>query len=241
MKHLLKSTALIGMLFIMLTAVAQPRLGGFTGNSNFMNIHMLTKQLDLTADQVTAIKALLEAQKEEIRALRTAGGDQQTQLEAVRKIKDETEAKILELLTAEQVAKYNELLEKKKTRDQLTPQSSASAGGYIGYLDRQLDLADEQKTAIETILENQRNETKELRRSGNLNNDREAIKAEVERIRDETEAAIKALLTPEQLVTYNEILDRRKSGGKMMNQNDLGGKKMNKKIVPSKKGSLKNQ
>lgn len=242
MKHLLKSAALIGMLFIMLTAVAQPRQGGFTGNSNFMNIHMLTKHLDLTDDQVTAIKALLEAQKDDIRALRTAGGDQQTQLEAVRKIKDETEAKILELLTAEQVAKYNELLEKKKTRDQLTPQPMATSGGFVGYLDRQLDLTDDQKTAIGAILENQRNETKELRRSGTVNGDREAIKAEVERIREETETAIKALLTPEQLVTYNEILDRRKrGGGKMMNQNDLGGKKMNKKLVAPKKGSLKNQ
>jgi len=244
MKHVLKSAALFGMLFFMIAAVAQPRQGGFTGNSNFMNIHMLTKHLDLTDDQVTAIKALLEAQKDEIRALRTAGGDRQTQLEAVRKIKDETEAKIVELLTAEQVVKYNELLEKQKTRDQITSQPTATGGGYAGFLDRQLDLTEEQETAIRAILENQRNEIKDLRRSGNLNDDRETIKAEVERIREEVEAAIKALLTPEQLVAYNEILDRRnvRGGGKMINPNDLGGKKMNKQLVPpNKKGAIKNK
>jgi len=241
MKHVLKSTALIGMLFFMLTAVAQPRQGGFTGNSNFMNIHMLTKHLDLTDDQVTAIKAILEAQKDEIRAVRTAGGDRDAQLKAVRDIKDATEAKILELLTAEQLAKYNQLLEKQGTRGQLTPQSTATSGGLLGMLDRQLDLTDEQEAAVQAILENQRNQIKVLRRSGDINADRDAIKAEVERIREETETAIKALLTPEQLVTYNEILDRRKfrGGGKTLNPKDIGGKKMKGALSPSKKGSLK--
>ncbi len=241
MKHVLKSATLIAMLFVMLTADAQPRMGGFTGNSNFMNIHMLTKQLDLTADQVTAIKALLEAQKEEIKAVRTAGGDRDAQLKAVREIKDATEAKILELLTPEQLVKYNELLEKQKDRGQQTAQPMATGGGLLGMLDRQLNLNEEQEAAIGAILENQRNEIKALRRSGNLNADREAIMAEVNRIRTETENAIKAELTPEQLVTYNEILERRKlrGGGKTLNPNDLGGKKMKGQLSPSKKGTLK--
>jgi len=241
MKRILKSVALFAMLFFTVIAVAQPRQGGFTGNSNFMNIHMLTKHLDLTEEQVTAIEALLEAQKEEIKALRTSGGDRQAQLEAVRKIKDETEAKILELLTEEQLVKYNELLEKQGTRGQVTPQVMPVGGGYIGYLDRHLDLTDEQETAIQTILEDQRNQMKALRRNGHENADREEIKAEFERIREETETAIKALLTPEQLTAYDELLSKRniRGGGKMLNPNDLGGKKMKGKLIPNKKGSLK--
>lgn len=239
MKHVLKSATLLVMLFFMLTAVAQPREAGITANNNFMNIHMLTKHLDLTDDQVSAIKAIMDAQKDEIKALRTAGGDREAQLEAIRKIKQETETQILALLTPEQLAKYNELLEKKKNRGQLTASPTATGGGLIGMLDRQLDLNDEQETAIKEILENQRNEISALRRSGSLNADRDAIKAEVERIRTETETAIKALLTPEQLVTYNEILDRRKlrGGGKVLNPNDIGGQKMQGKVSPAKKGS----
>lgn len=241
MKHVLKSATLCVMLFFMLTAVAQPR-EGITANNNFMNIHMLTKHLDLTDDQVAAIKAIMDAQKDEIRAVRTAGGDREAQLEAVRKIKQETETQILALLTPEQLAKYNELLEKKKTRGNLTASPTANGGGLLGMLDRQLDLNEEQEAAIKEILENQRNEISTLRRSSsNLNADRDAIRAEVERIRGETETAIKALLTPEQLVTYNEILDRRKlrGGGKVLNPNDIGGKKMQGKVSPGKKGKLK--
>lgn len=239
MKHLLKSATLLVMLFFMLTAVAQPREAGITANSNFMNIFMLTKHLDLTEDQITAIKALMEAQKDEIKALRTAGGDRETQLEAIQKIKQETETQILALLTPEQLAKYNELLEKKKTRGNLTAAPTATGGGLIGMLDRQLDLTDEQEAAIKEILENQRDEISTLRRGDNVNVDRDAIRAEVERIRGETEEAIKALLTPEQLVTYSEILDRRnfRGGGKMLNPNDISGKKMQGKVSP--KGKLK--
>lgn len=210
MKHVLKSAALFGMLFIMLTAVAQPREGGITGNNNFMNIFMLSKQLDLTDDQVTAIKAIMKAQMEEIKAVRTAGGDRTAQLKAVGEIKDATEAKILALLTPEQWTKFNELLEKQGTRGgQLTPQTMATGGGLLDMLARQLDLTDEQEASIMVILENGKEQIKVLRRSDSVNSDRAAIRAEVERIREETETAIKALLNPEQLVTYNEILDRR--------------------------------
>jgi len=212
MKHVLKSAALFGMLFIMLTAVAQPREGGTTGNNNFMNIFMFTKQLDLTGDQVKAIKALMKAQNEEIKAVRTAGGDRAAQLKAVRAIKDATEAKILVLLTSEQWTKFNELLEKQGTGGgQLRPQTRATGGGLLGMLDRQLDLTDEQEASIMVILENGKEQIKNLEIRGSVNADKEANRAEVERIREETETAIKAWLNPDQLVTYNEILDRRNS------------------------------
>jgi len=242
MKQVLKTTTLFVMLFFTVAAIAQTREGGITGNSNFMNIHMLTKHLDLTDEQVTAIKAIMEEQKEAITSLRsTVADDRDAMLKAVREIKDETEAKILALLTPEQLAKYNELLEKQKGRDKDNFNTvQGSGGGYIGYLNRYLDLTDEQAEAIETILEQQRTEIASIRRSaGGENVDRDAIRTDVERIRTQTETGIKALLTPEQLEIYSQILDRRnnRGGGKMLNPKDFGG---GKKIqeAPSK-GSKK--
>lgn len=249
MKHLLKSVSILAMLFFVVVAVGQNR-EGLTANNNFINIHMLTKHLDLTQDQVDAIDELMQAQNQQIRDLRTTGGiavnDREAFLAAVREIKAETEANILKIFTPEQLTTYNQLLVKQADRVKGHNNNIAQGnngirgglGGQIGMLDRQLDLTDEQLETIKEILANQREKMVSIRTSVGENPDRDAIKARLQSIRTETENAIKTILTAEQLVIYNEILDKRNNrGGKTLNPGQLDGQKIKGNKIKSEKGS----
>jgi Spy/CpxP family protein refolding chaperone len=85
---------------------------------------MLTHRLNLTAEQQTGVKALLEQQNTQIMALRTKTPSEQAtpptpearaaerkQMEAIR---DETDTKITALLNDEQKKTYSDMLAQRK-------------------------------------------------------------------------------------------------------------------------------
>lgn len=89
-------------------------------------LRMLTRQLSLTADQQTGVKALLDQQATQMKALRAksqAQSDDSATPEArearraqVEQIRDETDTKISALLNDEQKAKFTKLIERRKAR-----------------------------------------------------------------------------------------------------------------------------
>jgi len=84
----------------------------------------LAEELNLTAEQKTKIEAALKAQAETIRGLRDATPEvRREKMQAVRK---EMEAKMKEILTAEQYAKWE------KTRQQRGPAGQGRRGGPGG-------------------------------------------------------------------------------------------------------------
>ena len=83
-----------------------PRQGGMRGNQ----VDFLTKQLNLTPDQVTQVKAIDEDTWKQMKALRddtsTAGPDKRTKMMDIHKA---SQSKIRALLTADQQTKFDAL------------------------------------------------------------------------------------------------------------------------------------
>lgn len=89
-------------------------------------LRMLTRQLSLTADQQTGVKALLEQQATQIKALhdkfQAESGDnatpetRQAHRAQVEQIRDETNSKISALLDDTQKAEFTRLIERRKAR-----------------------------------------------------------------------------------------------------------------------------
>jgi len=97
------------------------------GGSPQRQLAMLTHRLNLTADQQTGVKALLEQQSTQFKALRPALPSESSTpptpeaLAAVHKqfdaIRDETDTKIASLLNDEQKKTYAEIVAKRKAAE----------------------------------------------------------------------------------------------------------------------------
>jgi Spy/CpxP family protein refolding chaperone len=89
-------------------------------------LHMLTRQLSLTADQQTGVKTLLDQQQEQMKALRAkfkndspedvTPDQRQARRAQAEQIRDETDTKISALLDDTQKAKFSKLIERRKAR-----------------------------------------------------------------------------------------------------------------------------
>ncbi len=78
-------------------------------------VQLLDKAVTLTDDQKTKVKAIYEDQDKQAKALFEASkGDRKTAFEGIRKLQDETNKKIKELLTTEQQTKFTKFLEESK-------------------------------------------------------------------------------------------------------------------------------
>lgn len=73
----------------------------------------LKQVLELTDDQVAQLKKIGEETRAALNALRNKEGDRESKREAMRKIQDDTKAKVDAVLTAEQKAKLAELRKKR--------------------------------------------------------------------------------------------------------------------------------
>ena len=97
--------------------------GGGMGNPE-RQLEMMTKQLNLTPDQVTQIKAIQEDGRKQAMAMRddTAGPDRRAKMMAMR---DAEQAKVKAVLTEDQKPKYETMLARQRERQ-------ANGGGYGG-------------------------------------------------------------------------------------------------------------
>jgi hypothetical protein len=94
------------------TPAAPPAVGqNGPGVRGRLTIEQLTKELTLTDGQKPKVKAVLDDQQQKSQALRTdtslTPADRRTKTKAIR---DEATAKLKEILTADQFAKYQKLL-----------------------------------------------------------------------------------------------------------------------------------
>jgi Spy/CpxP family protein refolding chaperone len=84
-----------------------PPAGQRGGGNRMMNIDTLKKQLDLSDDQVAKVKPILEDMQKQMQALRADTTLSQTDRRAkMKEIRDGEAAKLKEVLTADQYAKW---------------------------------------------------------------------------------------------------------------------------------------
>lgn len=99
----------------------------------------LTEQLELNAEQAGQIRDLLDAQNEQSRELieqARASGQGRSAFGAMRErmmeLREGTDAKIKEILSAEQMARYEEIVAKQRTERRRRRGSGGAPGGKRG-------------------------------------------------------------------------------------------------------------
>ena len=77
----------------------------------------LQTQLKLTDDQTAKVTAIFTAQAKSMDSVRTAAnGDRQAMMQAMRPMRQATEKKIKEVLTADQAAEYDKMMAARRSR-----------------------------------------------------------------------------------------------------------------------------
>ncbi len=77
----------------------------------------LTEELNLTEDQQTAIKSIMEDAKEKIDDIRENNtGDRRTIMQEMKNIMDDTNERIREELNEDQIERFDELVEEQKSK-----------------------------------------------------------------------------------------------------------------------------
>ena len=182
-------------------AAQRPNRGqqGEPGAALLQRVHEQIANLDLTEEQKAQVEKLLAGVKEQVEALRAdaqANKLPQTELrQRMQALMQETRKKVMEVLTPEQ---------KQKAREQM------AEAGPLGMLERiqkmtaELNVTDDQKTKIQAIITDVRDQAKGIREKAQ--GDRQAAMQEMQKLVRESREKIMQLLTPEQSQKLADLL-----------------------------------
>ncbi len=83
---------------------------------------MLTQQLNLTSDQQTQIKPILENESQQMQSLRSDSSlSQQDRMSKMQAIRETTNSQIKPILTADQQTKWQQMMDRRGHRGGMTP------------------------------------------------------------------------------------------------------------------------
>lgn len=163
-------------------------------------LDQLARLLELTPDQVSQARIIVHNAQQALRQAVETIRDREKLKEAVEAIFQRADAQFRSLLTREQLAKYNEL----KNRG-AQPKLPYPLPALLDQLARLLNLTPDQLEQARVVV---RRAEAALKDAFGSQTDREELRATVESILQRTEAAFKAILTPEQLRTYEQWKQR---------------------------------
>jgi len=175
-----------GMLAISATTQAR-------GNDH-QRLDWLVEQLELNSDQSTAVGHLLEAHREQMQSIDRHGENGRPSDQAgdqARSARQALHEEINAVLTEQQQAEFAGLLEARRQHGRRDRRMGYSMGYFIAALDS-LDVSDDQRQAIQTLVQDQHAQ-------GQIQ--RQAFRAELE-----------SILTEEQLAELDAMRDKRASG-----------------------------
>jgi periplasmic protein CpxP/Spy len=193
----------------------------------------LTQELSLTADQQTKVKELLTAQQAN-RKPKTNKGEQMTE-EQRAAIKEERKAekaafdtKMMNILTAEQQATYKNMAREKKQEGKeqknkgkkgKSDKADHHKGGVaqkVAKMTEDLNLSSEQQKQMTELFNSQKEDRKANGKpmKDMSDEEKEQYKADRKAERAAFDAKVEAILTPEQLVIYQQKKGEYKSDKK---------------------------
>jgi Spy/CpxP family protein refolding chaperone len=185
-------------------------------------VQILTDRLDLTEEQVKAIRPIVTEKKQKISEIRNEiGTDRRAGRAEIRKLRWDTEMKLGEILTAEQIDRYLELKQEQREKKYRGTFRGAKMGGglnktpeqVIERLRSRLDLTDEQAVDIGPIIQESMEKKRAIfdrYRDENIKA-RESIRNEMQNIGDETHAQLSTILTDEQMEELNAIQEEKRA------------------------------
>ena len=180
-----------------------------------VKVNRLKNSLNLTEEQTTDLRIILQNAVKQAANIRDLNkGNAEAIKIAISDLDKETDQQIQNILTPEQLKKYQTI------KERVTP-TSGSADREISALKERLKLTDEQVAQIQPILESFREQMQEMRE--NSGGDREQMRSQMRSIMQERDKKIEAVLTESQQKEYQKyIQERREEWGKRRGQR--GGK-----------------
>ena len=166
--------------------------------------------LELTDTQREEIEAIIGAYRDAMRELRsgTDSSDRDSFREQLAGMREAMQEEIEAVLDAGQLARLEELRDErhKVRRERHAEWAELRLARHIDFLARVLDLDDAQQVQFSDILTASQAQRQELRSTARENGTpHEDVRAEAERIREETQSALRELLTADQATLYDAI------------------------------------
>jgi Spy/CpxP family protein refolding chaperone len=156
-------------------------------------------KLDLTEQQKTEIEKILAGVKDQVEALRADARANKVPLADLRDrmqtLLQETRQKTMQVLTPEQ---------RQKVREQMAEVGPLAILERLQKVAAELNLTDDQKTGIQAIVADAREQAKGIREKAQA--DRQAAMQDLQKLLRESREKIVQLLTPEQSQKLTELL-----------------------------------
>jgi len=170
-------------------------------------IERLTERLDLTEQQKSTVQSYLEDQRSQMEVLRNDTTlTREQRMERMQEIGQQTRAKIQSILTVEQQQRAEELRGDARQRGQERGQEQ------FDRMARLLDLTPDQRTQMQSYLENQRTQLEDLRNNSSLTQEQRREQARA--IREQTQSNIGSLLNATQQQKLEDLQASRRGAAR---------------------------
>lgn len=162
----------------------------------------IVKELGLSQAQADQVRAIVQRFHQDVKAIVQSSASREEKQTKVKDLRAKAGDEIMALLTPEQRDKATQM----KLVDKLLSRRGAMAGMLMHML-AQLNLSETQKAQVKDIMKSCQEAGKAIREDATLTP--EARRAGMRQLRQDTIEKIKAVLTPDQLTKFNELLAQR--------------------------------
>lgn len=163
-------------------------------------------ELNLTPAQEKAFKAIQEEKRSKFKELKTSDLPKEEKRAQMRALKAETRAELAKTLDAQQLAKLDAKMEKRKAKFE------GKRGLRLEKLADELELTEPQRSQIKSIMDDARAE-RELILEAN-DSDRRQARPELKAHRQEVKGKIRAVLSAEQAAKFDAMKAKHKGDRK---------------------------
>lgn len=196
--------------------LAQQRRRGFSPERA---AERLAERLNLTEEQQSTVQSYFEDQQSQMQVLRNDNAlTREQRRERAREIRQQTRDKVRSILTVEQQQRSEEL------RNEARQNFQERRQGRFDATARLLELTPEQKNQMQSVLEEQRNQLRELRNDSSMT--RDDRRGQARAIREQTQSEIGSMLDSMQQQKLEDLRALRGGFGRGGRRGGPGGRRM---------------
>ena len=173
-------------------------------------VEKMAEKLSLTVDQQAQLKTLFTESGQKMLAAKSEDGDRRANREAIKALREMTDAQIKTLLTPEQQETYEALKAERREsfRNHARKFGQRRMERRLEHLTAELELNADQQTQLKTIFEDSRENIRQKFEAGD--SDHESRRETIRRHFEEIDTQIENILTESQLKKYQTIKADRK-------------------------------
>lgn len=202
MKRKIAVIAIAAVFVLSCAAFAQNAMSGPKKPGRNQAVGKIAKQLNLSNDQVKSIEQIVQKYHTDVRDIAKSSATKDEKQSKIKALRQGAGQAIMDVLNSEQQAKAKQM----KLVDKLL---NRRPGEPLLAILAKLDLTDQQKTAVKSIMKDGADQAKAVRQDTSLTPaDRQA---KCKEIRANTISKIKEQLTVDQLKKFNDMMQKMQS------------------------------